>query len=447
MRIRSYPARLSARLPRRTVRLRLTALYGALFLASGTGLLAITNILARGWPWPPTITSPVGAHGLGHVVQGAARQVQAQVAHQVHAQVIRQDAAILNHLLVVSAIALTVMAVASLALGWLIAGRVLRPLRQMTTATRAISEDSLHRRLAVTGPGDELKDLGDTIDSLLERLEAAFDAQRNFVASASHELRTPLTLERAMLEIALASPDASAATLRAVCEDVLAVGQQQERLIDALLTLARSQRGLDHLAPADLADITRDILEAREPDAAARGLTVTASISPAPLLGDTRLLQRLAANLIDNAIRHNTTGGRISIQVTTSHDHPNLTITNTGPVIPPGQAIRLLQPFQRLSATRAAETEGLGLGLSIVAAIAKAHHATLAINSQPDGGLSINITFTPALPHGTGEKRTPQHDQTLRPAPSPTCHMPQVIRNCDQPEQPSALDARVRADR
>ena len=148
----------------------------------------------------PTITFPAPARRLGHVVKGAPQQMQFQVAQQVHAEVVRQDAATLNHLLVVSAIALTVMALASLALGWLIAGRVLRPLRQMTAATRAISEDSLHERLAVPGPGDELKDLGDTIDSLLERLQAAFDAQRNFVASASHELRTPLTLERAMLE-------------------------------------------------------------------------------------------------------------------------------------------------------------------------------------------------------------------------------------------------------
>jgi signal transduction histidine kinase len=398
MRTRSYPARLAARLPRRTVRLRLTALYGALFLASGTGLLAITNILARGWPWPPTITSPAGARSLGHVVKGAVQQVQVQVAHQVHAQVVRQDAAILNHLLVVSAIALAVMAVASLALGWLIAGRVLRPLRQMTAATRAISEDSLHQRLAVAGPGDELKDLGNTIDSLLERLEAAFDAQRNFVASASHELRTPLTLERTMIEVALADPQASTATLRAVCEDVLAAGQQQELLIDALLTLARSQRGLDNRHPADLADITRDILDARAPDAAARGLAITASITPAPVLGDARLLQRMAANLIDNAIRHNITGGRIGIQVTTSGGHPTLTITNTGPVIQPGQATRLLQPFQRLSTIRPAETEGLGLGLglSIVAAIAKAHHATLAISPEPNGGLSIDVSFTPA---------------------------------------------------
>ncbi len=306
-----------------------------------------------------------------------------------------------------SAIALTVMAVASFALGWLIAETALRPLRQMTAAARAISEDSLHQRLAVPGPGDELKDLGDTIDGLLERLEAAFDAQRSFAASASHELRTPLTLERAMLEVALADPQASTASLRAVCEDVIVTGQQQEVLIDALLTPARSQRGLDYRDLADLADITRNILDTREPDAAARGLAINASISPAPVLGDARLLQRMAANLIDNAIRHNITGGRIGIQVTTSGGHPTLTITNTGPFIQPGQATRLLQPFQRLSTTRSAETEGLGLGLSIVAAIAKAHHATLAISPQPDGGLSIDVTFTPAPATAPHRRKAP----------------------------------------
>ncbi len=402
----SCSTRLAARLPRRTVRLRLTALYGALFLASGTGLLVITNILARGWPWPPTITSPAPARRLGHVVKGAPQQMQFQVAQQVHAEVVRQDAATLNHLLVVSAIALTVMALASLALGWLIAGRVLRPLRQMTAATRAISEDSLHERLAVPGPGDELKDLGDTIDSLLERLQAAFDAQRNFVASASHELRTPLTLERAMLEVALADPHAKAASLRAVCEDVLTAGKQQELLIDALLIMARSERGLDHLQPVDLADIIRDVLDARAPDPAAQGLAITAAISPSPVLGDARLLERLAGNLIDNAIRHNIPGGRIGIRVAISGGGPTLTITNTGPVIQPGQAARLLEPFQRLSTTRSAETEGLGLGLSIVAAIAKAHHATFAINPQPEGGLGVDILFTPGTASSPDRRKT-----------------------------------------
>jgi signal transduction histidine kinase len=207
----------------------------------------------------------------------AARQLTAELAHLHAAQ--------LNQLLAESVIALAVMAVAAVALGWLVAGRVLRPLRQMTAAARAISEDNLGERLAVPGPGDELKDLGDTIDGLLERLEAAFDAQRQFVASASHELRTPLTVERAMLEVALADPGASAATLRSVCQDVLEAGQQQERLIDALLTLARSQRGLDRSDPLDLAAIAQQALDARAPEASARGWPSTPRSAPRPSSG------------------------------------------------------------------------------------------------------------------------------------------------------------------
>jgi signal transduction histidine kinase len=395
MLLRPNPATLAARLPRRTVRLRLTALYGGLFLASGTGLLAITNILARSLPGPVFHTPAIrprpafGARPLHTVVPPTA------YLQQVAAQEVHQHAVALNQLLVVSAIALGIMAIASVALGWLVAGRVLRPLREMTAAARAISEDNLHQRLAVPGPGDELKDLGDTIDGLLERLQAAFDAQRNFVASASHELRTPLTLTRTLLQMALTDPHPTLAGYQSTCQDLLEASDQQEQLIEALLTLARSQRGLDHREPADLAAITRDVLTAREPDAAARGLAIDASLAPAPVLGDTRLLQRLAANLIDNAIRHNIPGGRISIQVTADGQHPSLTITNSGPVIPPGEVTRLLQPFQRLTA-RPADSEGLGLGLSIAAAIAKAHQATLSLNPRQRGGLDIAISFPQA---------------------------------------------------
>ena len=232
------------------------------------------------------------------------------------AQEVHQHAAALNQLLAVSAIALGIMAIASVALGWLVAGRVLRPLREMTVAARAISEDNLHQRLAVPGPGDELKDLGDTIDSLLDRLQAAFDAQRQFVASASHELRTPLTLTRTLLQMALTDPQPTLASYQSTCQDLLEASDQQEQLIEALLTLARSQRGLDHRDPLDLAAITISALQAAQPAASARGLAVSTSISTAPLLGDERLLQRLVTNLIDNAIRHNIPNGRISIQVT-----------------------------------------------------------------------------------------------------------------------------------
>jgi signal transduction histidine kinase len=378
------------RLPRRSVRLRLTALYGVLFLLSGAGLLAITitNVLARGWP-PQGGVMFEAAQG-----ESAARIHLMQV--RAAAQAAQQHAAAVDQLLTGSAVALGVMAVVSVALGWVVAGRVLRPLRQMTAAAQRISEDNLGERLAVPGPGNELKDLGDTIDGLLDRLEGAFTAQRNFVANASHELRTPLTLTRTLLQTAISDPRPSLASYRTTCEDVLAAGDQQEQLIEALLTLARSQRGLDRRERLDLAAITTSALRAREPDAAGRGLAIGSSITAAPVLGDARLLERLVANLIDNAIRHNSPGGRLDIEVTDSVSHPTLKITNTGPLIPAGQASRLLQPFQRLSATRPADDEGLGLGLPIVAAIAKAHHATLTLNLGPHGGLDIAIGFPPA---------------------------------------------------
>jgi len=387
-----HPASLMARphLPRRSVRLRLTVLYGALFLASGAGLLAIaiTNVLAHGWP-------PQGGSAIG-VPRGTppARIHQLQV--QAATQAAHQHAAAVDQLLTGSAVALGVMAMLSIALGWIVAGRVLRPLRRMTAAAQWISEDNLGERLAVPGPGDELKDLGDTIDGLLDRLEGAFIAQRNFVANASHELRTPLTVTRTLLQMALTDPRPTLATFRTTCEEVLAAGDHQELLIEALLTLARSQRGLNRRELLDLAAITTETLHAREPDAAGRGLAISSSITAAPVLGDARLLERLAANLIDNAIRHNVPHGRLDLQVTTSGSHPTLKITNTGPLIPAGQASRLLQPFQRLSASRPVGDEGLGLGLSIVAAIAKAHNATLTINPGPHGGLDIAISFPPA---------------------------------------------------
>jgi signal transduction histidine kinase len=274
----------------------------------------------------------------------------------------------------------------------------------MTTATRAISEDNLHQRLAVPGPDDELKDLGDTIDALLGRLEDAFDAQRNFVANASHELRTPLTLTRTLLQMALTDPRPTLAGYRAVCEDVLDAGVHTEHLIEALLTLARSQRGLDRREFVDLADITRRILDARAPDAAARGLAVSVSVAPAPVAGDARLLQRLAVNLIDNAIRHNIPGGHVDIRVAAQGGRTALRIANTGPAIPADQIGRLLQPFQRLPASRRAEDQGLGLGLSIVAAIARAHHAALTISPGPHGGLDIDMGFPSAIVTGPAKQ-------------------------------------------
>jgi signal transduction histidine kinase len=380
------------RMPPRTIRLRLTVLYGVVSVLSAAVLLAITIMLADGLT---PRTTPVPGQAATTSGQQALAQALARIA-QLQAQLRQVDP--LHQLLVAAAAALAIMAGTSIALGWVVAGRALRPLRAITTATQQISEEDLHRRLAMPGPRDELTNLADTIDGLLARLQAAFEGQQNFVANASHELRTPLAASRTMLEVALADPAASAAALRSACQDVLTEERHQERLIDALLTLARSQRGLDRRKPLDLGAITTDILRTREPDAASRDVTVSASIASAPVLGDDGLLRQLAANLIDNALRHNVPHGTLSIHVTSDRDHSTLKVANTGPVIAQDEIGRLLQPFQRLSSRRPADDDGLGLGLPIVAAITRAHHATLLVSPGDRGGLNIEASFPARRP-------------------------------------------------
>ena len=278
------------RRPRRTVRLRLTLLYGGLFLLSGAGLLAITYALVSN-RLPVVATSHGGTAGTSPGTAGGGTRVcfflgqpgaappaappDCLAASQLAVQ---QRGAELNQLLIESGIALAIMTVVSIGLGWLVAGRVLRPLRTITAAARSISASSLHARLALPGPGDELKELGDTFDGLLARLEAAFGAQRQFVANASHELRTPLARQRTLIEVALADPRPTVVTLQDACKRALATGEEQERLIEALLTLARSQRGLDRREPIDLAAITDEVALARRAEAELRGLTVAASL-------------------------------------------------------------------------------------------------------------------------------------------------------------------------
>ncbi len=315
---------------------------------------------------------------------------------KVRAQAQAQSDAALHGLLINSGIALAIMAALSIWLGWLIAGRALRPLRTITNAARDISASSLHKRLALDGPDDELTQLAVTFDDLLARLEGAFDAQRRFVANASHELRTPLTLERTLVEVALADPDATVAPLRATCERVLAAGEQQERLIEALLTLSRSQRGLDHREVFDLAAVTADVLVTRRPDAEQRNLRLDSNLAPAPVAGDAALGERLVANLIDNALRHNHPGGEVEITTTSQAGTTLLSISNSGPIVPPAETERLLQPFQRLSGDREAGDDGLGLGLSIVHAIAIAHGATVTTHTRPQGGLTVEVSFPTA---------------------------------------------------
>ena len=388
------------RLPRRTARLRLTLLYSGLFLVSGAAMLAITNILARttglfSFSEPPHCTTVNGlpnCENSEHLIMTSGARRELHLTGQAAAAY----AADLRHLLVLSGITLAIMTLVSVALGWAVAGRVLRPLRTITTAARVISASTLHQRLAVAGPDDEFKRLADILDELFGRLEAAFDAQRHFVANASHELRTPLALEQTLLEVALGDPDVSADALRSTCEELLAAGGQQQRLIEALLTLASSERGLDRREPFDLAEVTSQALLAAQPEIARRGLHAATMISPAPVTGDPDLARHLAANLIDNAVRHNVPGGRIELTTGTGQGRAVLTVANTGPVIPPAEVSRLLQPFQRLSAARGHYGDGHGLGLSIVAAIVHAHGATLDARARTEGGLDIQVSFPAA---------------------------------------------------
>jgi signal transduction histidine kinase len=388
-------------LPARTIRMRLTAIYGGLFLVSGTALLTITYLLARR-EYTGKFFAQSGAQGIakvliatGQVPPDAGGQSGVKIGPNnlsVLAAATAQQDATLHQLVIDSAIALAIMAVLSIWLGWVIAGRALQPLRTITNAARDISASNLHRRLNLSGPEDELKQLGTTFDDLLGRLEGAFEAQRQFVANASHELRTPLTLERTLIEVALADPEVDVESLRRTCRQVLAVGEQQERLIEALLTLSRSQRGLDEREPVDLAAIAAAAVGAVDSD----GLRVVSAFGPAQTTGDRRLVERLVANLVGNAVRHNEPGGVVSVTTETFGDRAVLTIANGGPQISPADLPRLFRPFQRQNVDRTAETPGLGLGLSIVDAIARAHDATLEAIARDEGGLHIEVAFPAA---------------------------------------------------
>ena len=342
-----------------------------------------------------------------HKLAQAGNQL-AQAVHQL-AQVgpveAAQRAVDSHQLLVNSGIALAIVAVLALLAGWLVAGRMLRPIRTITRTARRISSTNLHERLALAGPEDELKELGDTLDDLFGRLEAAFEAQRHFVANASHELRTPLTAERTLLQVALDDPDTTIAAWRSTAEEVLASSDEQARLIEALLTLARSESGLDGRESVDLAAIAREALAGLEPEIDRLGIHVDEVTTPALLEGDPLLVERLVFNLLSNAVRHNVVDGRIEVVTEMAEGKAVLSVTNTGPLIAPAEVDRLFRPFQRLEPRRTHYKDGHGLGLSIVRAIATAHRASISARPMPDGGLSVRTTFLkPTNPQRVAER-------------------------------------------
>ena len=392
-------ARLAASLsrlprPRPTARLRLTLLYGGLFTVAGAALLGFTYWLFDRGTNDGRRIMPVGPPGRGIACKPTNHRciLGAQAWMAQH----RFD---LHTLLTQSGIALAVMAALAFALGWLVAGRVLRPVRVITATARRISASSLHERLTLTGRGDEFSELAATLNDLLARLEATFTAQRHFVANASHELRTPLTLDRTLLQLALRNPATSTERWRATGQELLESGIHQERILEALLTLATSETGITSREPADLSEAAAAGLHATTPEAERQRVRVETSLHPAPVLGDPNLIERLAVNLVDNAVRHNTTGGPVQLSTGQHDGRAVISVANTGPVISPAQVGRLFRPFERLAAHRAGDSngDGHGLGLSIVAAIADAHSATIAAHARHEGGLCIRVSF-PCLP-------------------------------------------------
>jgi signal transduction histidine kinase len=353
----------------RKLRTQLMLLYAVPFLASGAILLAIPVAqTSSSEPAFPQSGGPGPGPGAGPDVR-------------------------LNQVVAASAVGLAIMVVISIVLGWIVAGRFLRPLRTITATAQDISASNLHRRLGRTGRNDEFNQLASTLDDLFERLEGAFASQRHFVANASHELRTPLTAERTLLQVALADPDATVDTLRSACQDVLALGEAQERLIESLLTLASSEQGVEQREPFDLAAITRTVVLTRRDEARRREIEVDTALAAAPATGDPRLVESLVANLVDNALRHNTPSGRVEIATSVAAGRARIAVRNTGAVIPPDQVERLFQPFHRLGGQRIRRTDGHGLGLAIVRTIARAHGATLTPRARPGGGLDIEVIF------------------------------------------------------
>jgi signal transduction histidine kinase len=294
--------------------------------------------------------------------------------------------------------------------GWLLAGRALGPLRYVTDTANRVTGDRLDERIALDGPADEVRRLSDALDEMLDRLGESFEAQRRFVANASHELRTPLTLMRTEVEVTLSDPHAGEARLREMGNVVLEEAERTEALLDGLMTLARAQRALLRSENADLRDALNSAAALVAREAGDTGIRLRIEGEPAPLLGDKRLLERLAANLMENAVRYNRPGGVVCASTGLREGRPALQVENTGPTISPEQLTRLTEPFERLG--RHADGRGAGLGLSIARSIVDAHGGQLLLQARPEGGLSVTAVL-PALGEPTAQ---PRPARRLRPA-------------------------------
>jgi len=409
---------------RLTVRVRLTAAYGLVFLVAGVALLGVTYVLmdatldrqkidasvilakVNGEQLPAGAKDLIGGIAVDKKLiteaiearrltpdQRARVLENVQLAEQLQEDINQRT---LNSLLTRGGVAVGIVTVVGLWLGWLLAGRTLRPLTQITATARRVADRNLHERIGLSGPRDELRELADTFDDMLARLDAAFDGQRRFVANASHELRTPLAVNRTVLEVAMARPGAPTELVR-LGETLLEVNARHERLIDGLLLLARSEQAVSDPVPVDLADVAARVHEQFAGEA--RGLTFGRSGTPAPTTGDPVLLERLAQNLVENAIRHNVAAGRVTVTTGTEAGRALLTVTNTGPIVPAYEVAGLFEPFRRLT-DRVGSARGTGLGLSIVRSVARAHGGDVSAHPNPGGGLVVEVSLPPDLSRG-----------------------------------------------
>ena len=400
----SRARRWPGRWPPQTFRVRLTLLFAALFLAAGAALLGINYVLAVNQPDNvPPVTSyqiklafhcksgkeplPKGAEPV--LSSRCVQALSAISAHEAAANLRRQT---LERLLAYSLVALGAMTVVSGGLGWVMAGRVLRPVSSITAAARRASEQHLGERLALAGPHDELRELADTFDQMLERLDAAFASQRRFVADASHELRTPLTVMRTAIEVTLAKPARTPEQLEVMAAKVARSAAQAEAMIEALLTLAASEQAPASPELVDLATAAEDAAESAAARARELDLRVDTDLAAAPACGNRLLLERMVGNLVDNAVRHNIRGGWILIRTGTGDQQARFDIANSGPVIPEDLVPALFEPFRRVE-ERTSVRDGTGLGLAIVRSIGAAHGAVVEAHSLPAGGLRILVTL------------------------------------------------------
>jgi signal transduction histidine kinase len=375
-----------------TVRVRLTALYGGLFLITSTILLVVVNLLLRRMLKERVLMIRADTQympGTGPDDSGTMETLEPPRVLNFQGSVAGRAAtdlsdAVLKFQWWVSGVTIVVLAIVSLAIGWWLAGRVLSPLHRITATARRLSMSSLDQRIALTGPRDELKELADTFDAMLDRLEQSADSQRQFVANASHELRTPLAIQRAAIEIGLDNPTPE--RLTEVKSDLLTANRRTERLIDGLLTLAQGDRGLDirELVPLDA------VVREAASEVPANDVTLNLNVEPVTVSGDPVLLGRLVANLLDNAVRYNRPGGAVWVNLSAAG---SLTVYNTGPEIPQERIAELFEPFRRLQQTRTRTADGAGLGLSIVNSIAQAHGAVGWARPNPEGGLTFSLQF------------------------------------------------------